>query len=124
MKLALDGQSKSLEPLNLQGIYKLQVELVNEYPCWNQLNGIYSIWFGKEYFGDYSLNGRERKSGRYWHIGPKEHLGDDTGDIMGPGGIDISPSRIKSGWRYYYDGWKEAAPSEIIFQDLSPSNFP
>ena len=120
MQLVLAGKAKLLDPLNLQGIYRLQKDLVNNYPYWNQLNGTYSIWFGKEYF-DYNRLGRQKKGGRYWHIGPKEHLGYDNGNILGPRGIDISPSRITSGWRYHYDGWKEAAPSEIIFQDMSPS---
>ena len=121
MKLILAGQAKSLEPLKLHGIYHLQDELVNNYPCWNQQNGSYSIWFIKEYFGDWGIDGQERNSGRYWYVGPKEGNGENHKSIMGPRGIDISPSRIRYGWKYYHDGWKEAAPSEIIFQDVSPS---
>ena len=118
MKLVLAGQAKTLEPLNLQGIYHLQMELVNSHPFWNQLNGSNSIWFGKEDVGEWWEN---RKNYRYWHVGQNRYLGEDIGEILGPRGIDISPSRITSGWRYHSDGWKEAAPSEIIFQDLSPS---
>ena len=118
MKLVLAGQAKTLEALNLQGIYHLQKELVNSYPFWNQLNGNNAIWFGRRYVAEWW---KEKKSYRYWHVGQKKYLGGDIGEILGPRGIDISPSRITSGWRYYSDGWKEAEFSEIIFQDLSPS---
>ena len=118
MKLVLAGQAKTLEPLNLQGIYHLQKELVNSYPYWNQVNGSNAIWFRRKDVGEWwKIN----KSYRHWHVGQKKNLGGDIGKILGPRGIDISPSRITSGWRYHSDGWKEAAHSEIIFQDLSSS---
>ena len=97
MKLVLAGQAKTLEPLNLQGIYHLQKELINSYPFWNQLNGSNSIWFGKVTVQKWW---KERNNYRYRHIGQKKNLGGDIGEILGPVGIDISPSRITSGWRY------------------------
>ena len=120
MKLVLAGQAKSLLPLGLDGIYHLQDELVNTHPFWNQVNGNNSIWFGKEDFIGFL---RARRNYRYWHIGPKEHLGTNMGNILGPRGIDISPTRLTNGWRLYSNGLKEVAPFEITFQDQSPCKY-
>ena len=53
MELVLAGQAKSLDPLNVTGIYSLQEKLVNSYPHWNQQDGENSIWLGKEF--DYNI---------------------------------------------------------------------
>ena len=109
IELVLGGQAKSLEPLNLHGIYHLQDEHVNNYPYWYQINGSHAIWFFD--------------STRRWYLGPKQYLGGQHYDInlIGPRGIDKAPTQIRKGWKYWHNAWKDAADSEIIFQDLSPS---
>ena len=123
MELVLADQVKSLLPLNIQGTYHLQGSLVNNYPHWIQQNGENSIWFGKEF--DYNSWDESLwypiKTQRRWFLGPSELLGGMDGYIIGPKGIDQPPTRIIKGWEYFDNEWKEADDSEIIFQDLSPS---
>ena len=123
MKLVIDGEVKSILPSNIQGIYQLQDALVNNYPHWNQKNGENSIWFGKEFRYDswYASWQYPIETQRRWFLGPRELLGYMDGYIIGPKGIDQSPTRITKGWEYFYNEWKEVADSEIVFQDLSPS---
>ena len=113
--LVLNGPAKALSWFH--GIYHLQDKLVNSYPYWHQIDGDYGIWFGKRSSFDFPYLTIYK---RRWFLGPKKILGQDLGLIMGPLGIDISPTRIGNGWSYYYQGWNEAASSEIIFQDISP----
>ena len=123
MELVLAGQAKSLEPLNVTGIYYLQEKLVNSYPHWDQQDGENSIWFGKEF--DYSNFDESQyypiQTQRRWFLGPRELLGGMDGYIIGPKGIDQPPTHIIKGWEYFDNEWKVAADSEITFRDLSPS---
>ena len=123
MELVLAGQAKSLEPLNVTGIYYLQEKLVNSYPHWDQQDGENSIWFGKEFdHNHWFFTWKEPiKSLRRWFIGPRELLGGMEGYIIGPMGIDQPPTCIIEGWEYFVNEWKVAADSEITFRDLSPS---
>ena len=106
MKLILDGDAKNKQG-NLQGIYSLGERLVNSHPYWEQQNGRNALWFVKTF--------------RYWMMGPKIHLGQTIGGIIGPRSIDRSPTKIVNGWRYAANGlWKDATVSEIIFNDLTP----
>ena len=106
MKLILNGDAKNEQGIR-QGTYILEEKLVNSYPYWLQQNGSNAIWFRDAY--------------RYWCIGPKEYLGGGMCGIFGPRGIDMSPTRIVNGWRYYkYGLWKDAASSEITFKDITP----
>ena len=109
MKLIRDGDTKNNEG-NSQGVYILGEKLVNSYPYWYQQNGSNALWFVKTY--------------RIWMVGPKIHLGQTIGGIIGPRGIDRSPTRIVNGWKYYANGiWKDAASSEIMFKDLTPGMY-
>ena len=123
MELVLAGHAKSLEALNVTGIYQLQEKLINSYPHWNQQHGENSIWFGKEY--DYNSWYQSWwlpiKTQRRWFLGPNELLGEMDGYIIGSKGIDQPPTRLVKGWEYFDNEWKVAADSEITFQDLSPS---
>ena len=123
MELVLAGQAKSLEPLNVTGIYYLQEKLVNSYPHWNQQEGENSIWFGKEFhYNFWDESQYSIKSQRRWFLGPRELLGGMNGYIVGPKSMDQPPTRIVKGWEYFDDNeWKVAADSEITFRDLSPS---
>ena len=121
MELFLAGQAKSLEPLKVQGIYHLQDAHVNGYPYWDQLDGNNSLWFGKEYEFKFSRK-YQTNTLRSWFLGPRKHLGELYGYIIGPKGIDQPPTRIIKGWEYFHFEWKKAADFEIIFQDLSQSN--
>ena len=122
MELVLTGQVKALLPLKVQGIYHLQDALVNGYPYWDQLNGNNSLWFGKEYEFKFSWWYRTNTQ-RSWFLGPRKRLGELDGYIIGPKGIDEPPTRIIKGWKYFDNDWKAAGNSEIIFQDISPSEF-
>ena len=106
MKLILNGDANKKQG-ERQGIYILGEKLVNNHPYWEQQNGSSALWFLKVI--------------RYWMVGPKTYLGQDHGGIIGPQGIDRSPTRIISGWRYFDNVlWKDAATSEIEFKNLSP----
>ena len=105
MKLILNGDTKNTQG-SKQGIYFLGEELVNSYPYWYQQNGSNALWFVKTY--------------RVWMVGPKIHLGQTIGGIIGPRSIDRSPTRIINGWKYFTNGiWKDATSSEIMFKDLT-----
>ena len=121
IKLIISGEARSEDLRALQGIYHLQDELVNNHPCWNKIDGGYAMWFGNDYVMNwpYPWNYYRR-----WYVGLKNYKGRSNGNITGPLGIDISPAQITRGWRFYsINGWIEAGPSEIIFQDISPSNY-
>ena len=106
MKLILNGDAKKVQG-SKQGTYILAEKLVNSYPYWYQQNGNNALWFIGRY--------------RRWLLAPKIHLGKDLSGIRGPRGIDLSPTRIIDGWRYYnYGLWKDAASSEITFKDITP----
>ena len=108
MKLILNGDAKNKQESS-QGVYILGEKLVNSYPYWYQQNGSHAIWF------------KDRDAYRHWYIGPNEYLGGGMSGIRGPQGIDMSPTRIINGWRYYkYGLWKDAASSEITFKDITP----
>ena len=108
MKLILNGDAKKVQG-SKQGTYILAEKLVNSYPFWYQQNGSNAIWF------------KDRDDYRYWYIGPKEYLGGGLAGITGPRGIDVSPTRIIDGWRWYkYGLWKDAASSEVTFIDITP----
>ena len=107
MKLILNGDAKNTQG-SKQGIYILGEKLVNSYPYWYQQNGSNALWFDRPF--------------REWTVESKSYLGLSYGGIIGPRGIDRSPTRIASGWKYYENGiWKDATASEIMFRDLSPS---
>ena len=123
MKLIISGEAHSEVLHALQGIYQLQDELVNNHPCWNKIDGSYAMWFGN----DIVLIWPWIWPNPRWYIGLKNYMGRNNGNITGPLGIDISPTQITRGWGFYinngsHHGWIEAGPSEIIFQDISPSN--
>ena len=122
MELVLTGQVKALLPLKVQGIYHLQDAHVNSYPYWDQLDGNNSLWFGKEYKFKFSQE-YQTNTQRSWFLGPRKRLGELDGYIIGPKGIDEPPTRIIKGWKYFDNDWKAAGNSEIIFQDISPSEF-
>ena len=106
MKLIRDGDTKNNEG-NSQGVYILGEKLVNSYPYWYQQNGSNALWFVKTY--------------RIWMVGPKIHLGQTIGGIIGPRSIDRSPTNIIRGWKYRSNGsWKDATASELLIKDLSP----
>ena len=106
MKLILNGDAKNKQG-SKQGIYILREKVINSYPYWEQQNGSNAMWFIGRY--------------RQWLIGPKNLLGKDWSGIRGPQGIDLSPTSIINGWKYYENGvWKDAVSSEIIFKDLTP----
>ena len=108
MKLILNGVASNMHG-SKQGIYSLGEKLVNSYPFWEQQNGNNALWFVKTY--------------RLWMVGPKIHLGQTNGGIIGPRSIDRSPTNIINWWRYAdYNGIRnDATASEILFKDLSPS---
>ena len=106
MKLILNGDAKNTQG-SKQGVYILKEKLVNSHPSWLQQNGIHAIWF--------------RDTHRRWYVGLKEYLGGGISGIRGPRGIDMSPTRIVNGWKYYKDGlYKDAASTEITFKDITP----
>ena len=98
---------------NIHGTYHLQDALVNSHPYWAKQDGSNAIWFDFDY--------------RCWVLGPKEYVGITsriTTYIVGPRGIDRSPTKIKNEWKYYdYDKeqWRWANTSEITFKDMNPS---
>ena len=105
MELILMSDAKELHK-EKQGIYFLKDKLINNHPYWEQQNGTNALWFQK-FYG--------------WMVGPKTNLGHDIGGIIGPKGIDRSPTKILNGWKYAANGlWKDAASSEIMIKDLSP----
>ena len=106
MKLILNGDAKNKHE-SLQGIYSLGEKLVNSHPYWEQQNGSNALWFDRTF--------------REWTVESKIHLGESYGGIVGPKGVDRSPTQIVNGWRYYDNElWKDATISEIIFNDLTP----
>ena len=107
MKLILNGNAKNKQG-SRQGIYMLSEKLVNHHPYWQQQNGSNALWFVKEVYT--------------WAVGPISKLGQFYESIIGPLGIDRSPTRIMNGWRYLdsHGQWKFAIASEIMFKDLSP----
>ena len=106
MKLILNGDAKNKQGIK-QGIYSLGEKLVNSYPYWLKPNGNHALWFSDTY--------------RRWYIADKEYLGQGVSGIRGPRGIDMSPTRIVNGWRYFDNNgyFKDATNSEILFKDLS-----
>jgi hypothetical protein len=124
IKLIISGKARSELPHALQGIYHLQDELVNNYPCWIRIDGSYAIWFGNDYVVPWYEYGNEHFY-RRWYIGLKNDIGGRHGNVIGPLGIDISPTQITRGWWIFdiNNGLIESGPSEIIFEDISPSNY-
>ena len=87
-----------------EGTYFLSDGLENGYPHWLKLDESQAIWFNKETSS--------------WLVGSKEDLGTDNGWILGPGGKDSYPNKIKQGWRYSAPGWQDAGPNDVIFKAI------
>ena len=103
LELTLAGKAKAKQS-EREGTYFLSDGLENGYPHWLKLDESQAIWFNKETSS--------------WLVGSKEDLGTDNGWILGPGGKDSYPNKIKQGWRYSAPGWQDAGPNDVIFKAI------
>ena len=84
------------------GMYLLQAGLVNHFNHWISADEERSIWW----------------SNGCWVVGNAKDSGSGSCGIHSPQD-DEWPHEIKGGWMYSNNGFKEANPNEIVFQDFS-----
>ena len=87
------------------GIYLIQTQPINGFPCWVQESGQNAIWFD-------DFNGR-------WNIGGFEERGKDICAVAGPFSFDEWPNMIYS--FQFYDGtqWQTDTLNRIRIEDFS-----
>ena len=84
-KLILKGEVKRLYE-KYRGIYNLQPELVNSYPCWTNRTKTNSIWFDIET--------------REWKVGSMSDISSRKSHIIGPTGEEDWLHNLSSRWKY------------------------
>ena len=91
------------------GIYLLQPNPVNGYPCWKDASGKNAIW--------------HEQIDSNWDVGDLDNIGSKRATIYypSPDEIDGWPTNLAPKWKFLDGGkWQEAG-NDIIFEDCTPS---
>ena len=105
LKVRLHDQVKECQG-SKAGQYLLQTDLINNTHHWISKDGSKAIWW--------------QKNLTEWIIGEATDIGTSQGGLIGPQGDDEMLHQIKVGWKFAdSSGIKEAAPNEVVIQDLS-----